>query len=113
MPLIINGRPIDDSVLDAEFSQIKSYHERMSNVSCCERDSEFRQTARENVVGRVLLTEEAVRAIETLVDDWFDTDHAARAFIWVTHDPGQAARVGRRQLAMQSGRLAAREEHSA
>lgn len=65
MPLIINGRPIDDSVLDAEFSQIKSYHERMSNVSCCERDSEFRQTARENVVGRVLLTEEAVRAIQT------------------------------------------------
>jgi parvulin-like peptidyl-prolyl isomerase len=65
MPLIINGRPIDDSILDAEFSQIKSYHERMSNVSCCERDSEFRETARENVVGRVLLTEEAMRVTET------------------------------------------------
>src|SRR3954466_920303 len=64
MPLIINGRPIDDSVLDAEFSQIKGYHERMNNVSCCERDPEFRQTARENVVGRVLLTEEAMRAVE-------------------------------------------------
>jgi parvulin-like peptidyl-prolyl isomerase len=64
MPLIINGRAIEDAVLDAEFSQIKSYHERMNNVSCCERDPEFRQTARENVVGRVLLTEEALRVVE-------------------------------------------------
>jgi hypothetical protein len=64
MPLIINGRPIEDAVLDAEFSQIKSYHERMNNVSCCERDPEFRQTARENVIGRVLLTEEALRVID-------------------------------------------------
>jgi parvulin-like peptidyl-prolyl isomerase len=64
MPLIINGRPIEDAVLDAEFTQIKSYHERMNNVSCCERDPEFRQTARENVVGRVLLTEEAMRVID-------------------------------------------------
>ncbi|MDB5321504.1 MAG: prsA1 [Phycisphaerales bacterium] len=64
MPLIINGRAIEDAVLDAEFSQIKSYHERTSNVSCCERDPEFRQTARENVVGRVLLTEEALRVID-------------------------------------------------
>ena len=64
MPLIINGRPIDDAVLDAEFGQIKSYAERTSNVSCCERDPEFRQTARENVVGRVLLTEEAMRVID-------------------------------------------------
>jgi hypothetical protein len=64
MPLIINGRPIEDAVLDAEFSQIKSYHERMHNVSCCERDPEFRQTARENVVGRVLLTEEAMRVVD-------------------------------------------------
>ena len=64
MPLIINGRPIEDAILDAEFSQIKSYHERMNNVSCCERDPEFRQTARENVIGRVLLTEEALRVID-------------------------------------------------
>ncbi|HEY7116464.1 MAG TPA: peptidyl-prolyl cis-trans isomerase [Tepidisphaeraceae bacterium] len=64
MPLIINGRPIDDAILDSEFSQIKSYHERMHNVSCCERDPEFRQTARENVIGRVLLTEEAMRVVD-------------------------------------------------
>src|SRR5688572_24817706 len=64
MPLIINGKTIDDGAVDAEFASIKSYHERMNNVSCCERDPEFRQTARENVIGRVLLAEEAVRAID-------------------------------------------------
>jgi hypothetical protein len=64
MPLIINGRPIDDAVLDAEFAQVKSFAERTSNVSCCERDPEFRETARENVVGRVLLTEEALRTTQ-------------------------------------------------
>ena len=64
MPLIINGKTIDDNAIDAEFASIKSYHERTSNVSCCERDPEFRQTARENVIGRVLLAEEALRAVE-------------------------------------------------
>jgi parvulin-like peptidyl-prolyl isomerase len=64
MPLIVNGRPIDDSILDNEFAQLKSYAERTSNVSCCERDPEFRQTARDNVVGLVLLTEEALRTID-------------------------------------------------
>ena len=63
MPLIVNGRPIDDAVLDAEFAQIKSYHERLHNVSCCERDPEFRQTARDNVVGRGLLADEALRTV--------------------------------------------------
>ncbi|HYE21686.1 MAG TPA: peptidylprolyl isomerase [Tepidisphaeraceae bacterium] len=64
MPLIINGRPIDDNVLDAEFGQLKAHAERTTNVSCCERDPEFRQAARENVVGRVLLADEAVRTVE-------------------------------------------------
>jgi len=59
------------------------------------------------------LDPDAVRAIETLVDDWFGIDHATRACIWVTHDPGQAVRVGQRQLTMRSGRLATREEHAA
>jgi parvulin-like peptidyl-prolyl isomerase len=72
MPLIVNGRAIDDSILDNEFSQIKSYQERLHNVSCCERDPEFRQTARENVVGRVLLTEEALRTIDPPAEEEVD-----------------------------------------
>lgn len=63
MPLIVNGRPIDDGVLDSEFSQIKGYHERMNNVSCCERDPEFRGYARQNIIARVLLSQEAQRAL--------------------------------------------------
>lgn len=63
MPLMINGQSIDDAVLDNEFAQIKSYFERLGNVSCCERDPEFRGYARQNVVGRVLLAQEAQRAL--------------------------------------------------
>ena len=59
------------------------------------------------------LDPDAVRAIETLVDEWFGADQATRACIWVTHDPAQAARVGHRQLTMRSGHLATREEHAA
>jgi putative ABC transport system ATP-binding protein len=43
--------------------------------------------------------------IETLVDAWFKDAHNARASIWVSHDPAQAARVGERQLVMTAGTL--------
>ena len=43
---------------------IKAYHESLGNVSCCERDPEFRATARDNVVARVLLAQEAGRSVE-------------------------------------------------
>jgi parvulin-like peptidyl-prolyl isomerase len=74
MPLIINGKPIDDGAIDAEFASIKSYHERMNNVSCCERDPEFRQTARENVIGRVLLADEALRSVEPASQQEIDAE---------------------------------------
>jgi putative ABC transport system ATP-binding protein len=53
------------------------------------------------------LDPQAVRAVEALVAAWFDANRAARASIWVSHDPAQAERVGTRQFAMQAGRLAA------
>ncbi|MGN6085973.1 ABC transporter ATP-binding protein [Trinickia sp.] len=56
------------------------------------------------------LDPESARAIEALVDDWFETDRAARASIWVSHDPAQAARVGQRRLAMRAGTLAQQAE---
>ena len=61
MPLIVNAQVIDDAVLDNEFSGIKAYNESLGNVSCCERDPEFREQAKQNVVGRVLLAQEAAR----------------------------------------------------
>src|SRR3954467_6455351 len=63
MPLSVNGRPVNDEALYAEFSSIKSYFESLGNVSCCERDPEFRGYARQNIVARVLLSQEAQRAL--------------------------------------------------
>src|SRR5690349_21634611 len=59
MGLIINGQRVNDDLLGAEFAGIKSYHERQGNVSCCERDEEFRGYAKQNIIARVLLTQEA------------------------------------------------------
>ena len=59
MALRINGQVVDDSTLYAEFTNVKSYFERMGNVSCCERDEEFRGYAKENVIARVLLAQHA------------------------------------------------------
>jgi hypothetical protein len=68
MPLIVNGQRIEDAVIDSEFAGIKAYHENLGNVSCCERDPEFRGMARQNVVARVLLSQEAGRRLEPSPD---------------------------------------------
>ncbi|MDR5779557.1 ATP-binding cassette domain-containing protein [Caballeronia sp. LZ065] len=46
----------------------------------------------------------SARSIEALVTAWFDAD-AARACIWVSHDPEQARRVATRHLTMNAGVL--------
>src|SRR5215211_5586940 len=69
MALLINGERVDDAVLDSEFSGIKSYFESLGNVSCCERNDEFRGYARENIVARVLLAQEALRSHPPMPDE--------------------------------------------
>lgn len=59
MPLVINSETIPRELLDEEFQLIKSHYEQMGAMSCCERDPEFREYARENVIARVLLNQEA------------------------------------------------------
>ena len=59
MPLIINGESVPDGLVEQEFEGIKAHYERMGAMSCCERDPEFRGYARENVVARVLINQEA------------------------------------------------------
>lgn len=59
MSLIVNGETIDQSLVDQEFSSIKAYYEGLAQVSCCERDDEFLGYAKENVIKRVLLAQEA------------------------------------------------------
>lgn len=68
MPLLINGQRIDDAIIDNEFSGIKAYHESLGNTSCCERDPEFRQMACDNIVGRVLLAQEAGKSMSPTAD---------------------------------------------
>lgn len=72
MALVVNGERIDDAVLDGEFSGIKAYFESLGNVSCCERNDEFRGYARENVVARVLLAQEVARSHPPVPDDEVD-----------------------------------------
>ena len=72
MPLIINGETIDDDVIGQEFGEIKSQYERIGHVSCCERDDEFRGYARDNVIGRVLLSQQARQETNNISDAEID-----------------------------------------
>lgn len=69
MALIINGEEIDDEVIEGEFRNVKGHYERMLQVSCCERDQEFRGYAKDNLVSRVLLNQESVKRFPTVSDD--------------------------------------------
>lgn len=64
MPLVVNDQRIDDAIIDQEFSAIKAHYESMGSMSCCERDEEFRDYARDNIVFRALLTQEAQKTID-------------------------------------------------
>ena len=66
MPTTVNGEALDQELINQEFSQIKSWHEQQSQVSCCERDDEFLAQAKENVIGRVLLSQNAQTAVPDL-----------------------------------------------
>src|SRR6187401_3435217 len=69
MPLTINGESIPDELIADEFQVIKSHYERMGRVSCCERDAEFRGYAKDNIVARVLLNQEAERRFPDIGED--------------------------------------------
>jgi len=53
------------------------------------------------------LDPESTRAIESLVGAWFDAAPTARAYMWISHDPAQAARIGASRITMQAGVLRA------
>lgn len=79
MPLVINGQQIDNEFVEGEFAQIKSHYERMGNVSCCERDEEFRGYARDNIVARVLLLQESIKRVGQLPTEEVDVAFEALA----------------------------------
>src|SRR6059058_1738607 len=74
MPITVNGNVVNEDLLNAEFSSIKSYFESLGNVSCCERDDEFRGYARQNMVAKMLLAEEAERRIPAPSDAEIDAE---------------------------------------
>lgn len=69
MPLIINGEEIDEDIVEAEFRQIKGHYERTLQVACCERDPEFRGYAKDNIISRTLLNQEAQKRIPVVSED--------------------------------------------
>lgn len=72
MPLKVNGETVNPDWVHDEFSQIKSYHERTTHASCCERDNEFMSQAKENVIRRLLIAQEADKSVPKLSDNEID-----------------------------------------
>ncbi len=73
MALFINGEQIDEEIIEGEFRQIKGHYERTLQVACCERDPEFRQTAKQNVTARVLLSQAALNAYPEVPEEEITT----------------------------------------
>jgi parvulin-like peptidyl-prolyl isomerase len=69
MALIINGEEVDDEVIEGEFRNVKAHYERTLQVSCCERDPEFRGYAKDNIVSRVLLSQAARERFPTVDEE--------------------------------------------
>ena len=69
MALSINGETIDDEIIEQEFRHIKSHFERTLQVACCERDPEFRAMAKDNLMSRSLLQQEANRRFPSVTDE--------------------------------------------
>lgn len=88
MPFIINGETIDDEVVEGEFSRIKAHFERTLQVACCERDPEFRGYARDNILSKVLLAQEAERRLPPAADS-----EVARAFGLLVEEHGSLPEV--------------------
>jgi len=67
MPVYINGNEISDDVIESEMSRLKAAEEHDNPYSsCCDRDPEFREMAREQLISRELLLTEAQKKIEPI-----------------------------------------------
>ena len=55
--LRINGEAVDPGLIEDTFVRLKAEAELLSEVSCCERDDEFRVQAEEEVIDGILLAQ--------------------------------------------------------
>ena len=62
--LRINGETADPGLIEDAFARLKAEAEMLSEVSCCERDNEFRERAEEEVIDGILLAQEAEQRTE-------------------------------------------------
>ncbi len=69
MALSVNEETIADEIIEDEFRHIKSHFERTLQVSCCERDPEFRAKAKDNITSRALLQQESRRRFHEVSDE--------------------------------------------
>ncbi|NNE92607.1 MAG: hypothetical protein HKN23_13250, partial [Verrucomicrobiales bacterium] len=60
MAILINGEKISDELIEEEFDSIKDYYINLGEVVCCDRDVEFQQRARENIINRTLLEQASI-----------------------------------------------------
>lgn len=72
MAFVINEEKVGDDVLEEEFDAIKDHYMNLGEVVCCDRDEEFQEYARNNVINRVLLTQEATRRYGAPTDEQID-----------------------------------------
>lgn len=70
--LVVNDEAVPPDLIEGEFRAIKSQAESLGNMSCCERDPEFRALARDNVIARVLLNQESQRRALAVSDEEID-----------------------------------------
>ncbi len=63
MLLRINGEMADPGLIEDAFARFKAEAEMLSEVSCCERDEEFRSKAEEEVIDGILLAQEAEQRV--------------------------------------------------
>lgn len=93
MAIYVNDERVDPTWIEGEFGAIKAQAESLGNISCCERDPEFRAQATDNVVARVLLNQESRRRQLTVEESEID-DALARI---------EAQHGGREQLLANLG----------
>jgi len=61
--LRINGEVADPGLIEDAFARFKAEAELLSEVSCCERDGEFRALAEQETIDGILLAQEAERRV--------------------------------------------------
>lgn len=65
----VNGELLEEHHIAETFSRIKAEAERKYQVSCCERDPEFRAEAEEEVIDSVLISQESDRRVTNPPED--------------------------------------------